>query len=64
MIIQMMMNPLRETHNQLNHFYKKNKTSSESLDEYKEKLRAYGKQYLEYNGPWFNIKDIETVSYY
>ena len=40
----------------------KNKESSESLDEYKEKLRAYGKKYNEYNGPWFNINDIETVS--
>ena len=42
----------------------KNKESSESLEEYKDKLRAYGKQFYEYNGDWFNIRDIETVSYY
>ena len=64
MILQMMINPLRETHNQLNHFcIKKNKKSNESLDEYKGKLRDYAKQFQELNGEWFNMKDIETVSY-
>ena len=39
------------------------KKSNESLDEYKGKLRDYAKQFQELNGEWFNIRDIETVSY-
>ena len=54
-------------------FLDKNKTSSEpgkdqnisssdSLDEYKNKIRAYAKHYLQMNGKWFDINDIESVS--
>ena len=32
------------------------------LEEYKDKLRAYAKKYVEDNGVWYNMKDIEEVS--
>ena len=35
---------------------------NEAVEQYKEKLRQYGRQYKEINGLWFNIDDIESVS--
>ena len=35
---------------------------NESVNEYKEKIRNFAKNYKEMNGVWFNIDDIEIVS--
>ena len=31
------------------------------LEQYKEKVRSYAKRYMEYNGVWYNMKDIDEV---
>ena len=35
---------------------------NKSVNEYKEKIRNFAKNYKEMNGVWFNIDDIEIVS--